>query len=142
MITPTLGVQQIDKTVYYYHSGVPIYSHGEEEHNKFRYCTSNFLVQGLCRNVDIERTFHVSSDSVRRNKKKLIEKGEASFFSTEKRAHRSHKLIPQVLARIQKKLDTGQSVNSIAKEENISEGTIRYAVKKGVLKKSEQASKT
>ncbi len=81
------------------------------------------------------RSFHVSSDSVRRNKKRLSEKGEASFFSTKQRKRRSHKLIPQLVARIQKKLDTGQSVNSIAKEENISEGSIRYAVKKGTIKK-------
>ena len=48
----------------------------------------------------------------------------------------SHKLLPDVLERIQKKLQSGASANGIAKNENISEGSIRYAIKKkGQLKK-------
>ena len=135
LITPTLGVQIKDDTVYYYHSGVPIYSHGQEEYNKFRYCTSNFVLQGLCKGVDIAKTFHVSIDSVRGNKKRLESQGEDYFFNTEPRKRRSHKLTPSLLALLQEKLDTSQSVNSIAKEHGISEGSIRYAIQQGRLKK-------
>ncbi len=137
MITPTLGVREDQGLVVYFHSGMPIYSHGVEERHKFRYCTSNFILQGLCRNVDIVRAFHVSTDSVRRWKKVLVEKGELAFFGEKERVRRSHKLIPEVLARIQKKLDNHQSVNSIAKQEQISEGSIRYAIGKGRLKKKD-----
>lgn len=134
-ITPTLGVRQFDGFVYYLHSGVPIGSHEVGDHKQFRYITSNFLKEGLCKNVDIERTFHVSSDSVRRYKKKLIELGPSAFFGKETRHGQSHKLIPEVLARIQKQLDKNRSVNSIAKQEGISEGSIRYCIKVGKLQK-------
>jgi DNA-binding CsgD family transcriptional regulator len=40
------------------------------------------------------------------------------------------------LDRIQAKLNQGQSSYSIAKEEGISEGSIRYAINLGRLKKS------
>lgn len=101
----------------------------------FRYITSNFVLQGLCANQDIVDAFHVSADSVRRWKKKLSEEGELAFFKEDARHGRSHKLLPEVLDRIQGKLDKGQSSYSIAKQENISEGSIRYAIKEGRLKK-------
>ncbi len=135
MITMTLGVREQDGSVYYLHSGMPIFSHESGDLNKFRYITSNFILQGLCSNQDIIDAFHVSADSVRRWKKKLMEEGEAAFFKEETRHGRSHKLLPDVLHRIQQKLNEGQSASSIAKEECLSEGSIRYAVKLGRLKK-------
>lgn len=135
LITPSLGVCKQEDLVVYFHSGMPIYSHQPEELNKFRFITSNFVLQGLCRGTDIQRVFHVSSDSIRRWKKRLSEEGEEVFFQKEQRQRRSHKLTPEVLTRIQEKLDKGQSVNSIAKEECLSEGSIRYAIKQGRLKK-------
>jgi len=136
MITLTLGVREYDGTVYYLHSGVPVFSHLSEDLTKFRYITSNLILQGLCNNQDIADTFHVSTDSVRRWKKKLSEEGDGAFFKEESRHGRSHKLLPPVLARIQVKLDQGQSSYSIAKEEGISEGSIRYAINLGRLKKN------
>jgi len=135
MITLTLGVREYGGTVYYLHSGMPIFSHESGDLTKFRYITSNLILQGLCNNQDIADTFHVSTDSVRRWKKKLSEEGEVAFFKEESRHGRSHKLLPNVLDRIQGKLDEGRSSYSIAKEEGISEGSIRYAISLGRLKK-------
>jgi hypothetical protein len=137
MITLTLGVREENGTVYYLHSGVPIFSHESGDMNMFRYITSNLVLQGLCNNQDIVDTFHVSADSVSRWKKKLSEEGEKVFFKPETRHGRSHKLLPHVLDRIQAKLDEGKSAYSIAKEEGISEGSIRYAFKHGRLKKNQ-----
>jgi len=136
MISMTLGVREQAGSVYYLHCGVPVYSHEANDLTKFRYVTSNLILQGLCNNQDIVDTFHVSHDSVRRWKKKLSEEGEGAFFREESRHGRSHKLLPDVLDRIQCKLDEEQSVCSIAKEEGISEGSIRYAVNLGRLKKN------
>lgn len=44
-------------------------------------------------------------------------------------------MMPNMILRIQKKLNIGQSINSIAKQEKISEGSIRYAINHGKLKK-------
>lgn len=135
LLTPVLGVYKEGNEVFYLLSGMPIYSHFENEHKKFRYITSHLILQGLCKNKDIERVFKVSSQSVKRYKKMLSEHGEEYFFSPDKRKGRSHKLLPDVLERIQKELDKGRSNYSIAKQEGISEGSIRYAISKGYLKK-------
>lgn len=136
MITPTLGVREQSGSVYYLHSGVPIFSHDPGDLNMFRYITSNLILQGLCKNQDIVDAFHVSVDSVSRWKKRLSEEGEKAFFKPETRHGRSHKLLPHVMDRIQVKLNAGKSAYSIAKVEGISEGSIRYAFKLGRLKKS------
>ena len=136
MITLTLGVREQDSFVFYLHSGMPIFSHEKGDIKKFRYITSNLILQGLCTNQDIVDTFHVSTDSVRRWKNLLHDKGEQAFFIDETRHGWSHKLLPDVLLRIQGKLNAGQSVNSIAKEEGLSESGIRAATKDGRLKKT------
>jgi DNA-binding CsgD family transcriptional regulator len=135
-INMTLGVREHEGTVYYLHSGVPIFSHSTEDLTMFRFITSNLILQGRCTNQEIADTFHVSTDSVGRWKKKLSEQGDVAFFKEESRHGRSHKLLPGVLERIQGQLDQGRSSYSIAKEEGISEGSIRYAISHGRLKKS------
>lgn len=140
-LTPTLGVFRKEDLVYYMHNGVPIFSHASSDINRFRYVSSHLLLQGLCQNVDIARVFHVSTDSVRRWKNKLSEVGESAFFSASISHSSAHKLLPDVLARIQHKLDDGASVNSIAKKENISEGSIRYAIKQDKLKKNSHSQR-
>lgn len=135
-LSPTLGVKEQDGTVYYIHVGMPIYSHDPHDLTKFRYVTSNLILQGLCGQVDVCRVFCVSTDSVSRWKRRLVKEGESAFFNEEKRHGRSHKLLPDVLERIEQKLSAGKKAYSIAKEEGISEGSIRYALKQGYLKKN------
>jgi len=135
MINLILGVREQSGTVFYLHSGMPIASHSIDDHKKFRYITSSLILQGLCKNKDIVDAFHVSIDSVRRWKKLLDEQGESAFFNEDSRHGHTHKLLPNVLERIQNELDKGRSVNSIAKQEGLSEGTLRYAIKHGKLKK-------
>lgn len=136
LINITLGVREHDGTVFYLHSGVPIFSHASDDLTMFRFITSNLILQGRCTNQEIADTFHVSTDSVRRWKNKLSEEGDVVFFKEESRHGRSHKLLPNVLERIQGQLDLRRSSYSIAKEEGISEGSIRYAISQGRLKKT------
>jgi transposase len=136
MLTPVLGVREVEGTVHYLLGGLPVYSHSREDHLRFRYITSHLTLQGLCKNQDIVDVFHVSPDSVRRWKKKLSEEGESVFFGGSDGRHgHCSKLFPSVLDRIQSEMDKGKSAYSIAKKEGISEGSIRYWIKQGRLKK-------
>ena len=135
LINSSVGVYERDGIVQYLVSGMPVYAHAKEDNDAFRFITSNFIHQGLCRKVDIERAFGVSEDSVSRAYKKFVAKGEAGFFGPDARKGRAHKIVGARRERIQSKLDTGQSVYSIAKEEGVREGAIRYAIKKGYIKK-------
>ncbi len=135
LINDNLGVYEKDGLVQYIVNGAPVYSHAQDDINAFRFITSNFIHQGTCRKVDIQNFFGVSEDSVYRYYKKFLEKGEQGFFGDDARHGTAHKITGARRVCIQQKLDTGQSVNSIAKEEGVRESAIRYAVKKGYLKK-------
>jgi transposase len=136
MISSCLGVYEDDGIVQYIANGLPIYGHGSEDLQSFRFITSNFINQGLCKATEVARCFGISADTVTRYLSKLRREGEAAFFSEEKRKGYCHKIRGKVLTSIQKKLDQDQSVNSIAKAEGLSEGSIRYAIKQGYLKKN------
>ena len=138
LINDNIGVYEHDGLVQYLVNGLPVYCHSKGDINSFRFITSNFIHQKLCRKVDVERFFHVSEDSVSRYYKKFVEKGEEGFFGPDARQGKAHKIVGDRRERIQKKLDKGQSVNSIAKEEGVRESAIRYAIKQGYLKKKQQ----
>lgn len=135
LINANVGVYERDGLVQYLINGLPVYSHAKDNNDAFRYITSNFIHQGLCRNVDIERAFGVSEDSVSRALKKFETKGEAGFFGPDARHGKAHKIVGGKRERIQAKLDKGQSNYSIAKEEGVRESAIRYGIKQGYLKK-------
>lgn len=136
LISDRVGVYEKDHIVSYIVNGLPVYNHSSDDMKAFRFITSNFIAQGLCRQVDVQRCFGVSEDSVRRALKKYKEQGEAGFFGEDGRKGSAHKIVGERRQRIQHKLDKGQSINSIAKEEGVREGAIRYQVKQGYLKKS------
>ena len=135
MISDCVGIYENEGFVHYIVNGLPVYSHSKDNLNSFRFITSNFIDQGLCRKIDIERCFGVSEDSVSRSYKKFKEKGEAGFFGSDARKGRAHKIVGDRSIRIQSKLYKGQSVNSIAKEEGVRESAIRYQIIQGNLKK-------
>ncbi len=136
LISSCLGVYEDEGIVQYIVNGLPVYAHPAGDHNAFRYITSNFIEQKLCRKTEIERCFNVTPDSVARWHKKFVEEGVTAFFGDDARHGKAHKIIGEKRLRIQSKLDKGQSVNSIAKEEDLRESAIRYAIKAGHLKKS------
>ena len=109
LITPTLGVFSKEGIVTYIHGGAPIYSHSTEDFKSFRYITSKFITQGLCRGVDISKCFGVSYDSVKRYVKRLRKEGDTGFFANDNRRGHCSKLVPGVLERMQTYLDEGKS---------------------------------
>jgi hypothetical protein len=135
LISDCLGVYEKENLVQYIVNGLPVYSHGKDDLNSFRYITSNFIHQGLCGKAEVQRCFNVSEDSVYRSYKKFVSEGESGFFGTDGRKGTAYKITGDCRLRIQAKLDKGQSVNSIAKEEGVAESGIRYNITQGYLKK-------
>lgn len=135
LISDCLGVYKQDELVQYIVNGLPVYAHPKDDLKAFRYITSNFIHQGLCRKTEVQRCFHVSEDSVQRAYKKFVDKGEAGFFGDDARKGTAYKITGDCRLRIQAKLDKCQSVNSIAKQEGVRESAIRYGIKQGYLKK-------
>ena len=136
LISSCVGYYTTDDVVQYIVNGLPVFAHGVDDINSFRYIVSNFIDQGLCKKVEVQRAFHVSDDTIHRYYKLYKEKGADGFFGERPRSkRRSHKVVGETTLQIQKEIDKGRSINSIAKEIGISEGTIRYQIQQGYLKK-------
>jgi hypothetical protein len=135
-ISECLAVYTNDNMIEYIANGLTVFSHHKEDYNQFRFITSNFIDKGLCKQVDIQRCFKVSESSVKKYLKKYRDFGPNIFFEKSAvRGSRSHKILNELKQRIQEKLNKEQSINSIAKEEGVSEGAIRHQIKQGLLKK-------
>ena len=137
-INPSLGVIQEDGIVTYISNALPIYSHASSDYKTFRFITAKLVLLGRCTQKEISDCFCVSYDSVKRSVRRLRKTGDSGFFTEENRHGNAYKLTPDRLERIQKALDAGKSNTAIARMEHISEGSVRYAIKKGLLKKSHQ----
>jgi hypothetical protein len=90
----------------------------------------------MCKLVDISECFHVSYDSVKRYVKKLEQLGENGFFTPiNYKGGGCSKLLPKVIVRMQKHIDDRKSNSEIARLEDVTGGSVRYAIKTGKLKK-------
>jgi DNA-binding CsgD family transcriptional regulator len=134
-INATLGICQEDNIVTYISNALPIYSHASNDYQSFRFITAKLVLLGRCSQKEIADCFHVSYDSVKRSVRRLKETGESGFFTQDNRHGNAYKLLPDKLTRMQRAIDSGKSNCEIARTENISEGSVRYAIKKGLLKK-------
>lgn len=131
-ITDLLSYGIHDGSVYYFHGGCPIFNHPEGDRDSFRMITSQFVVNGQCKQVDIMRAFGVSEISVKRSVKKYREGGVKAFFQTPRRRG-AHVLTPEVLLQVQELLNQGQSRTDVAKEFGIKRDTLNKAISSGRL---------
>lgn len=85
MITHYIGVKKEEDMVYYFNGVMPIFQHEESDLDSFRYITSQLVINGNCKQVDIVKCFGVSAISVKRCVKRYREsKGLGDFVSKKK----------------------------------------------------------
>lgn len=133
MITLVLGFEKRDGQVYYFHGSVPVFSHAEEDNKSFRMFTSQLVVNGHCKQVDIVRTFGIPSITMKRAVKLYREKGPPGFFEKRKTVKQPRVLIPEVLEKAQSLLDEGNTRAEVAEELNIKQDTFYRAIRSGKL---------
>ncbi len=99
----------------------------------FQFITSQLVVAGGCRQVDIINTFGVSKRNVIRSVKKLREEGAEAFFQPRSRRKGGTKLTPKILQQAQTLLNQGRSRTETAKEIGVKSDTLRKAINDGRL---------
>jgi len=134
-INTRVAVKEEQGMVHYVANGMPIYVHGIEELGSFRHIICLLIEQGLCRRKEVVACFCITDDFVGKALRIYRKDGGEALYRPQKKRS-ANKIFGATLTRIQSKLDKGQSVNSIAKEEGLSEGSIRHQIKIGRLKKS------
>lgn len=88
LINNVVGVQQRDGVVYYFNGSMPIFRHDKDDLDSFRFITSQLVVNGVCKQVEIVKCFGVTGISVKRWVKRYKESHELGEFVSKKKAQK------------------------------------------------------
>lgn len=84
LINRYLGVQKKGDTVFYFNGMMPIFQHHKDDYESFRLFTTQLIVNGNCKQVDIIKCFRVSPISVKRWVAKYRKQGAKGFYQKKK----------------------------------------------------------
>ena len=99
----------------------------------FRLITSQLIVSGGCRQIDIINTFGVSKNSVLRAVAKYRHQGAEAFFAPKQTRRGGTILTPAVLEQAQRLLDQGLDRQGVAETLTVKYATLRKAINDGRL---------
>ena len=131
-INEVLSFEKREGTVWYFHGCMPVFSHSEKDHDSFDMYTSQLVVVGQCKQVEIVKAFGVSAISVKRHVKKYREGGAGIFFK-ERSVRKFTVLTPAVLTRAQELLNEGKSRYEVSEDLCIKSDTLYRAIRSGRL---------
>ena len=135
LVNPFVGLFEKDDFVYYLHSGSPVFCHDKNDLNSYRYIIANLVVTKLCTPGELGKALGVSNRNIQRYAKTLREKGTDWFFQRDEKRGDAHKLTTELMEEAQRLINNFYSVVDVAKLLGVTEGAIRYHIKKGTLKK-------
>ena len=135
LINSSVGFGEHDGTVYYFHSGNPVYCHGKQDRNGYHFTIANLIVNKLCTISELSEALGEGRKNIERYVKAFREQGAGYFFARKERRGQCYKMTPEKLAAIQLDLDNGVSIYRIALNHDISEAAVSYHIKNGHLKK-------
>ena len=115
LITNEIAFQCKDGVVTYFYGHLPVFQHGKEDLNCFRFFTSQLIINGSVRQADIVRAFAIPRVTVKRNVKLMRQQGAKGFFVPPRRRSASV-LRGEVGSRAQALLDAGNSVSKVGRE--------------------------
>jgi transposase len=131
-ISDVVSFEKRDGTVWYFHGCVPVFSHGERDYESFSMFTSQIVVMGLCKQVDVVKAFGVSIISVKRHVKKYREEGPGAFFKR-RREKRPTVWKPEVLNRAQELFNEDKTRKEVEELLGIKRDTLYRAIRSGRL---------
>jgi predicted transcriptional regulator len=135
MINSNVGFFEKDDFIYYLHNGSPVYCHAKNDLNSYRYITANLVLTKLCKPSEVSKALGVSSRNIQRYSKALREKGTNWFFQRDEKRGDAHKLTKELLEEAQNLITKFYSVSDVARLLGVTEGALRYHIKKGNIKK-------
>lgn len=128
-IAPNLTVVRNNNGWTYMHCMLPVFSHKASDTRLFKMITSSFILQGVCRNIDIQNAFGVSKSSIIRNVKRYKENGSDAFLKKTPQTKRSSKVFTdEKIAEAETLLSQGFRRSEVASKINIKYSTLNKAI--------------
>jgi len=135
-INSCLGFFKKDSIIYFLHNGSPISCFQETDLQSYRYICGTLVVSGLCTNSELAKALGVNKKNIERYSKAYREKGSSWFLNRTERRGECYKLKSKELSTAQELLNNNVPISQIANKLGVTEGAIRYHIKKETLKKN------
>jgi len=135
LINPTLGFFKKEDIIYYLHNGSPIFCHSESDLNSYRYIAANMVDSGLCGIKELADALGVKRRNIERYTANLRKKGTDWFFNRSDKRGQCHKLTDELKQEAERLIGDFFSVSDVARMLGVSEGALRYHIRKGNIKK-------
>ena len=127
-----VAVYRHDGEIAFYTSSGPIYSFRENDLHGLRLAQGIIVSQTATTPKEIAKALNVNRTTVHRNLNRYRKDGPAGLIID--RSNRSgYKLNDKNKRQVQSLLDKGNSLRAAANQAGVTEGCIRYAIKKGTL---------
>ncbi len=133
MISDVVSVENQDGVWTYSVYLWPIYTHEHSQRKQFRYIAATLINAGLCKQIEMVRTFGVDRKMLSRAQQQLRERGAESFFQKRPGRKGGTILTEERLTQAQQLLNDGLSRSEVCAELQIKTDTLRKALKDGRL---------
>lgn len=141
-ITNDVGYQKTESAVVYFYGTMPVFSHALDDPDSFRMIVSQLYVNGNVPQSVLARVFQIKPLALKRWVKRYREEGPGTFFKSRKGGSKARVLIPEVLEKVQGRLNEGYTISEISRELSLSYDVLRKAVADGRLSKSSKKKRS
>ncbi len=133
-----VAIYHHDEKIEFYTASGPIYSCRESDMYAVRLAQGIIVTQTATTPAELAKALNVNRTTVYRNIKMYQQGGPAALIIDKKSNRNAYKLNGKVKGQVQTLLNKGYSLKAAAKQVGITEGSIRYAIKKGTIVRKEQ----
>ena len=137
LINDHVAIYRHEGQIEFYTASGLIFSCSENNRFEFRLAQGILVKLAIATPAQLSKALKVNRTTIYRNLKKY-EEGGPSALIIDKSNRSAYKLKDNKTHRVQKLLNKGYSLRLAAKEVGVSEGCIRYAIKKGTIVREKQ----
>ncbi len=133
-----VAISRHDEKIEFFTASGPIYSCQESDLYGLRLAQGIIVSQTETTPAEFAKALNINRTTVYRNLNRYQQDGPAGLIVDKKSNRKAYKLNGEAKRKIQTLLSKGYSLKATAKQVGITEGCIRYAIKKGVIVRKQQ----
>src|SRR3990172_364786 len=120
--------------VAYFASGVPVFVHADGDPVGQRIAAVQMMALGLARPAELSAAFGVHRSTLYRQGRKPATAGGLGVVDGKRGPRGPHRFTPDKWQRVTQWLGEGVSIRQAAQQVGVTEGTIRYALRRGAVR--------
>jgi len=132
-INTVVAMVRQQEQVAYFASGLPIFVHAEDDVVGRRIVAAQLMELGLAQQDELSAALGVHRTTLYRQHRKLTTEGVVGVVDAKRGPHGPHRFTADKRQRVVQLLGEGRPVREAARQVGVTEGAIRYALRRGEL---------